>query len=315
MEMGEVTYYFASNENEEELNKIIIDPLFNKIVAYLSNRNGQEVILRQIKAAIPTDSNLELYLDKLIKHKLLKRENRRYTLIFPIYTNENLLKLPDSIEKSFRKIMEEQTMANDYFLFGEWLWSLFFEKEQGTYFFGVSNSIENLSFFLKKEAGNDSLRFVSIYPDNLIPLDLANYFNLLSRGQELPPKFDSLQNLIGDVDIHYFISQIQKVMRSVKRNNYRERRQTIFQEALLVTGDLKKNEENQLYLATPTIAGNDYSDEIQNRLDELKKDLISLWETIENENQRMFYKQQLYSFLFQNYLPNKYHSISYFKLL
>lgn len=313
--MGKVTYYFASNENEEELNKIIIDPLFNKIVAYLSNRNGQEVILRQIKAAIPTDSNLELYLDKLIKHKLLKRENRRYTLIFPIYTKENLLKLPDSIEKSFRKIMEEQTMANDYFLFGEWLWSLFFEKEQGTYFFGVRNSIESLSFFLKKEAGNDSMRFVSIYPDNLIPLDLANYFNLLSRGQELPPKFDSLQNLIGDVDIHYFISQIQKVMRSVKRNNYRERRQTIFQEALLVTGDLKKNEENQLYLANPTIAGNDYSDEIQSLLEELKKDLISLWETIENENQRMFYKQQLYSFLFPNYLPNKYHSISYFKLL
>ncbi|MBO0472760.1 hypothetical protein IGL98_001835 [Enterococcus sp. DIV0840] len=312
--MENITYYFASNKNEEELNKIVSNPLFTKITNYLSERKEQEVILRQIKADIPTDSNLELYLDKLIKYNLLERKNRRYSLTFPIYTHKESLKISDSIAKSFRTITQEDSIPINYFIFGEWLWSLLFEEEQDNYFFGIKASPESLSVFRRKEEGNESLRFVSVYPDNLIPLDLANYFNLLSKRQELPQHFTSLQNVIGDVDINYFIPQIQKVIRSVKRNKSRESKKNIFQEALLVTGDLKRNEENQLFLAVPILESEELSKEIQVTLDKLKTELQPSWEKIEDKNQRVFYKQQLYSFLFTNYLPEDQEYISYFEL-
>ncbi|EOH98563.1 hypothetical protein UAW_01159 [Enterococcus haemoperoxidus ATCC BAA-382] len=307
------SYYFASNKNEEDLNKLICDPLFAKIVEYLSEHKEQEVILRQIKAAIPTDSNLELYLDKLIKYNLLERKNRRYSLTFPIYTMDKSIQLPDSITRAFRNITQESSMLNNCFVFGEWLWMLLFEDEQDNYFFGVKASPESQPIFRRREEGNDSLRFVSIYTDSLVPLDLANYFNLLSRRKDLPQNFEVLQNVIGDVDINYFIPQIQKVIRSIKRNKTRVDKQNIFQEALIMTGDLKRNTENQLFLAVPIIDSECACDEIQTILDKLQIELPPLWKTIHNQNQRIFFKQQLYSVLFKNCLPELDH-ISYFKL-
>lgn len=311
--MENVTYYFASNKNNEELTKLISDPLFTRIVDYLSEHNEQEVILRQIKAAIQTDGNLELYLDKLIKYNLLERKNRRYALTFPIYIKGEFLQLPNSIDGIFQEITQEASIQTEYFLFGEWLWSLLFQEAQDNYFFGVKTFSDRLPTFRRIEEGNGALSFVSVHPDYLIPLDLANYFNLLSRRQELPEKFKLLQNTIGDVDINYFIPQIQKVLRSVKRNKVRENKRNIFQEALLVTGDLKKNEDNQFHLATPIIENNSPSEPFQHILDKLEMALIPLWEKIESKNERIFYKQQLYSFIVATYFPKGEGGITYFK--
>lgn len=309
--MGNATYYFASNKNEEELSNIVSDPLFNKIVDYLSNRKGQEVILRQIKTDILTNDNLELYLDKLIKYDLLERKNRRYSLTFPVYSNEKSLPTPDSITHLLKEIVQIGSTVTNHYVFGEWLWSLLFKEEQDNYFFGVKNSIESFPIFSRREVGNDSLRFVSVYPNGTIPLDLANYFDFLSKRQELPEQFETLQKIIGDVDIHYFIPQIQKIIRSVRRNRSREGKTTIFQEALLVTGDLKKNEDHSLILAVP-ILEDVPSNQIQLTLDEIKAELIPMWEMIHDKNQRIFFKHQLYSILFDYCLPEEDH-LSYFK--
>ncbi|MBO0421842.1 DUF1803 domain-containing protein [Enterococcus plantarum] len=311
--MKNVSYYFTSNKSEEELTRIISDPLFTRIVSYLSERKEQDVILRQIKANILTDKNLELYLDKLIKYNLIERANRRYTLTFPIFSQGESLTLPDSITQSFRAVTQTESISTDYFVLGEWLWSLLFQEEQDPYFFGIELSSKSLPIFRKREEGNDLLRFVSVYPEELVPLDLANYFNLLSRRQELPSHFEPLQNIIGDVDIHYFIPQMQKVLRAIKRNRTRDSKKNIFQEALLVTGDLKKNEENQLFLATPILDSTEPSEAFQLALDKLKTELTLLWEGIETNNQRLFYKQQLYSFIVVNYLPIDQNYIKYFK--
>ncbi|ALS38063.1 hypothetical protein ABID30_000249 [Enterococcus rotai] len=310
--MENITYYYAQTNQSEPLDKIVSDPLFKEVVAYFTERQDQEIILRQIKADIPTNSNLELYLDKLIKYNLIERKNRRYSLSFPIYANESRQILPESLIELLEGMKQESKRTN-YFLFGEWLWSLLFDEEQGDYFFGVKDSSNGLPLFQRREEGNDALRFVSIFTAQQVPFDLANYFNLLSKRQALPQIFEPLQNLVGDVDLNYFIQQIQKVIRTVNRNKTRERKVNIFQEALLVTGDLMRDEENQLYFAVPLLEDQVLSGEMKVRLDQMKAELSSLWANITDENQRVFLKHQIYSTLFENGLP-KQHYIHYFKL-
>ncbi|MGX7243364.1 DUF1803 domain-containing protein [Enterococcus quebecensis] len=311
--MENIVYYFGSNTDEANLNKIVSDPLFMKIVSYLIERQGQEVILRQIKSDIPTNSNLELYLDKLIKHKLLERENRRYTLSFPIYfKDETQLQVSDSIKKALQMIINEGIHAS-YFLFGEWLWSLLFEEENGDYFFGLEFSSESFPvFFSRIEEGDANNNIVSIFADNIIPFDLANYFFLLSKRSELPKQFEPLQHLIGDVDINYFIPQIQKVIRSAKRNKSDKSKMNIFQETLLLTGDLKRSNDGQIYFSTPILKDYMPSAVVQESLDTLESELSLLWESIEDQNLRVLFKKQLYSLLFSDYFPNT-NSFHYFK--
>ncbi|EOI00447.1 hypothetical protein UAY_01550 [Enterococcus moraviensis ATCC BAA-383] len=304
--MKNVSYYFARGR-EESLNKLISDPLFNKIVTYFTEREGQEIILRQIKADISTDNNLELYLDKLINYNLVKRENRRYSLAFPIYSNETIYTIPDVLTDLLTSIRQDEVVT-DQFLFGEWLWSVFFEEEQGSYFFGVKNESKNPPFFRRVEEGNEYIRFVSVYREDQVPLDLANYFHLLSQRQVLPQQFERLQTILGDVDIDYFIAQIQKVIRSVKRNKTRVSKKNIFQDALIETKDLIRNDEDQLIFETRFIEENVTSVDI-NRL---KTELSVLWAAHSDENQRVFFKMQLFQQLIEKFLLDQ-ETFHYFK--
>lgn len=308
------TYYFGSNKNEAHLNSIISDPLFKQTVTYFFERKEQEIMLRQLKEDLQTEKNLEVYLEQLIKYNLLERKNRRYSLTFPVYSKkEFLLEVPDSVRRALQKIINGD-LAMGCFVFGEWLWSLLFKEETGNYFFSVEDSSKKLPSFLNKRVeGNNSLHFISVFQDHQIPLDLANYFTFLSKKHELPKQFKSLETLVGDVDINYFIPQIQKIIQSDKRKKIRIKEKNIFQEALLATGDLKKNDQGQLYLATPVIENHVLSKENQEILAILDAELSRLWETIKNENQRVFFKKQLYSSLFNHCLP-QIDSISYFKI-
>ncbi|EOL44367.1 DUF1803 domain-containing protein [Enterococcus caccae] len=310
--MKNTTYYFTTNKNETELSNLILDPLFKKIVDYLSEHKEQEVILRQIKADISTENNLELYLDKLIKYGLLERKNRRYYLTFPIYSIEKTIQVPESISIQLKNIVQKNTSQVNFFILGEWLWSLLFEEEQDGYFFGIKSVPASLPLYRKREEGNDTLRFVSVYQENQIPFDLANYFHLLSRRGELPEHFKPLQDILGDVDIHYFIAQVQKVLRSVKRNPSKIRRPNIFEEALITTNDLIRNTEGELFLEATCLEDDKLSEENQHTLDKLETELRLLWETIDDQNQRAFYKMQVYSILFSTCFP-KQNQIRYFK--
>lgn len=297
--MEHVTYYYAQNKQAEHLNKIVADPLFKEIVTYFTERQNQDIILRQLKSDIPTTSNLELFLDKLINYKLLERKNRRYSLSFPIYSTEVSPFLPESVTNLI-EVMRTEDVRSRCFVFGEWFWSLFFEEEQGSYFFGVKETSKKSPLFQRREQGNDTLRFVSIFTNHQIPLDFANYFSLLSKRKQLPKHFESLQNLIGDVNLDYFILQIRKVMRSVNRSTVRERKTTIFQEALLITGDLTRNEEQKLELVVPLLEDVTLSANTQEYLEQVKLDLVVLWKKTVNENERVFFKQQLYSTIVHN---------------
>lgn len=305
-----LSFYFSSHNHQEELEKIVSDPLFAKIVDYLYENKEQEIILRRIKAEIPTQKNIELYLDKLIKYNIIKRENRRYSLKLPIYSinQQSSLSNIEELLPRWKEIADGSAEINKYFLIGEWLWSFLFKKEED-YFFGVQNAP---IFFDRREQGNEQLQFVSIFQENIVPFDLANYFTLLSNRQKLPDQFLPLLQTIGDVDIDYFIPQVQKVIRAANRQKIKEAKRNIFQESLLLTHDIKRNEEGNLTLNVAIVACDEQNLATIQGLESIKKMLVSMWQEIEDSNQRMLLKKQLYHQLFR-YSWSEEESINYFK--
>lgn len=301
------TYFFDNNNQLNDITKMVNDPLFQKIIDYFSNHRHQEIILRQLKTGIQTDRNLELFLDKLIKYKLIQRKNRRYSLLFPIFEPESAIQLSETMIDRFKTIVGENDEAACY-LIGEWLWPLLFSEELKPYFFGVRKA----DFYVKREVGNDAWKIVSICLKEQLPFDLANYFTLLSFQTKMPNQFKPLQELIGDIDINYFIMQLQKVIRSVKRQKTPKTKRDIFRETLLLTGDLSQNEVGEGDFVTPILDTFVPPAEWESILEELALELSELWKLMENVDQRVFFKLQLFHALVKECVPQK-TSLHYFK--
>ncbi|MFD2305650.1 DUF1803 domain-containing protein [Enterococcus termitis] len=308
MRLDKITYYFRG-EHTKEINKLLSEPLFKQIMNYLFEQRDQEIILRQLKAAIPTTQNLELLLDQMIAYGLIKRENRRYSLSIPIFSRTEALKIPDTIYTALDKLVKE--IDSDALIFGEVLWPAFFEDEDTHYFFGVENQDEALSFVNKVTSGNDELQFISLHSDTASPLALADYFSLLKTNSSLPKTFKPLEQSIGDVDIDYFVAQVQKIIRSIRRVKTKQLKRNIFQEALVITEDLVKTEEGAYKLVSPIIQKDTLAIE-EEKFTRIKMMLIQLWQEIEDKNQRVFMKKQLYNQLFHKYLAEK-EMLHYFK--
>ncbi|GGC81390.1 DUF1803 domain-containing protein [Enterococcus wangshanyuanii] len=296
--MEKVIYYYK-RERAAQLDKLISEPLFEQIMTYLIGNQEQEPILRQLKTAIPTTENLELYLEQMISHGIIQRKNRRYYLSIPIFSQEKRLKIPASTQIFLDESMKKTSSQEPFF--GEILWSLFFDDDTD-YFFGIKTAETSTTFVKRVEEGNEKLRFIALHLEDTFPLSLADYFSLLTKRAALPDTFKPLERLIGDVDIDYFITQALKVIRSSKRATSRQLKRNIFQEALLVTNDLEKTSDTTFSLTSP-ILENDNLSEVD-EINTLKKLLSPLWEGIEDNNERVFYKKQLYSQLFHYYFPN-----------
>lgn len=305
--MEAITCFFDNNSQSDDITKVVNDPLFQTIVDYFIKHHNQEIILRKLKTDIHTDTNLELFLDKLIKYKLIDRKNRRYSLLFPILQPETPIQLSETIINRFKTIIKGNSEAACY-LFGEWFWGLLFSEEHKPYFFGVREA----DFYIKREVGNDTWKMISICLKRQQPLDLANFFTLLSAQTKLPDQFKPLQDLVGDVDINYFIPQLQKVIRSAKRQKAAKTKRDIFRETLLLTGDLIQNEIGEETIATPILEKLSPSIELEPVLEELALELSESWKLIEDADQRIFFKLQLFRSLFKECFPEK-ESISYFK--
>lgn len=305
--MEAITYFFDDNNQSKDITKVVNDPLFQTIVDYFIKHRNQEIILRKLKTDIHTDTNLELFLDKLIKYKLIDRKNRRYSLLFPIFQPETSIKLSEAIVDRFSTIIKGNSEAACY-LFGEWFWSLLFSEEHKPYFFGVREA----DFYIKREVGNDTWKMVSICLKEQQPFDLANFFSMLSAQIKLPDQFKPLQDLVGDVDINYFIPQLQKVIRSAKRQKVAKTKRDIFREALLLTGDLIQNEVGEEIIVTPILENLSPSIELEPVLQELALELSESWKLMEDVDQRVFFKLQLFRSLFKECFPQN-ESLHYFK--
>jgi hypothetical protein len=293
--LANITYYFGA-KNSKQLKKITANPLFQQVVDYLTQQPN--VILRQLKARFENEAHFDIFLDQLIKYDLLERKNRRYTLNFPIFSSCDFV-LPEKVIVEIQQMKQANPEFN-CFLLGQWLWARLFEEE--SYFFGVDSRKTSLHFYTRTEIGNETLSFVSITSDDREEVTVANYFSVLREGGELPSTFQTLEKLIGDVDVDYFMLQTRRILRSLKRKNGKR---NIFQEALVETGTLQKDEEERYKLTLPMVNKEFPVDvqapQLQKTVSELNKMTV---------NQRVFLKKQLYSLLFHTCFPEK-QSISY----
>lgn len=250
-------YFYGQKEQQQRIQRLINAPLFQPFINYFLAHSQDDVTLRKLKQAFPDEKKLEFFIDQMIQVDLLERKQRRYRLVFPFFSKETVL--PEILQAS----MEEERLSLSFmmslapalklYLLGEWLWPLLFENEQA-YFFIVDQAIYS-SLFLKTEALSNEWSLVSIHPAVTTAPDLAIYFDCLARGQALPKNYQSLEALLGDVSVDYFMGQLTKVKRTLKRTTTKR---NIFKEALQLTQDIQKDEQKQPILATVMIEQEQY---------------------------------------------------------
>lgn len=289
-----ITYYFKHKE-QKKLGKLVNDPLFQQIVSYFHEQEG-EIILRELKKSFP-EKNFEQFLEEMIKFRLIRREERRYYLEIPFF-KEELTQEERTAADNFVQSEAVQRIDKHWF-YGEFLWNHLFDSEED-YFFGVYELSEDrgIPFFEKDSYGNEQLTFVSIHPIDSHPYDLASYFSVMeaTSGEDLPKSYQPLQQLIGDVDSQYFSAQAYRIVRAVMKGRRIADKRNIFLETMTLTGDLVKSKE-EWQLAAPVIQAKEFPDDLSSAY-------LETLQQASDVNQRVCKKMQIYQYCLSSFLSD-----------
>lgn len=111
----------------------------------------------------------------MIDAGLIKREERRYHLNFPIFDPKDYLQQATSAAETIAEQLKRLSVDEQKLAMGEVIWAYCFEDERKeAYFYGVRNSRE--TELLRTTAGNEKYRFITLSSIEHFPLTLANYF-------------------------------------------------------------------------------------------------------------------------------------------
>ncbi|OJG93703.1 hypothetical protein RV17_GL001345 [Enterococcus thailandicus] len=241
--MREQMNYFYSPKNKV-YQKLVADPLFSPVITYL-NEQPEPVILRELKKVFP-QRKFEHFLDQLIEAGLILREERRYKLNFPIFT-ENEASYQEIIANQVQRLSEQLSkfsQVEQQFIVGETLWSTCFEEDNQA-FYGYEGEGETTR---KTIAGNEDYQFVSISTTENFPVTLANYFFVQKNKPTQFPNFFSLATLLGDVNESYYFDQVEVIIERVRLNKFKNRRPNIFLESLIQTKTIQAEPTFELLL-------------------------------------------------------------------
>ncbi|MBO0432227.1 DUF1803 domain-containing protein [Enterococcus sp. DIV0660C] len=236
--------YFYSPKNKV-YQKLVADPLFSPVITYLSEQ-PEPVILRELKQVFP-QRKFEYFLDQLIEAGLVKREQRRYELSFPIFT-ENEANYQEIIASQAQRLSEQLSKLSkdeQQFILGETLWSICFEEDSKV-FYGYKGETEETT--RKTIAGNEAYQFVSISTTKNFPVTIANYFFVQKNKPTQFPNFSSLATLLGDVNEVYYFDQVEVIIERIRLNKFKNRRPNIFLESLIQTKTIQSEPAFELLL-------------------------------------------------------------------
>ena len=286
-------YYYSKNK-ENFYQKLTGDPLFSLLTDYLYEHREKETILRELKKEFP-QNKFSHFLDLLIDAGLIKREERRYHLNFPVFDPNDYLQQATSAAEIIADQLKRLSVAEQKLTMGEVIWAYCFEDERKeAYFYGVRNSPE--TELLRTTAGNQKYRFITLSSKEHFPLTLANYFFIQKNQLPVTKAFKELAELIGDVNEAYFFDQIEVIVDRIRKNKYKNRRPSIFHQSLLVTNTIK--EEESFTLALPIVEKNN-----------LEIEFPTLDPSLTME-EMAFLKRQIFSELSKKFIP---HAFSYIK--
>ena len=224
-----MNYYSKNKENFYQ--KLTDDPLFSSLTDYLYEHREQETILRELKKEF-SQNKFSHFLDLLIDAGLIKREERRYHLNFPIFDPKDYLQQATSAAETIAEQLKRLSVDEQKLAMGEVIWAYCFEDERKeAYFYGVRNSRE--TELLRTTAGNEKYRFITLSSIEHFPLTLANYFFVQKNQLPVTKAFKELAELIGDVNESYFFDQIEVIVDRIRKNKYKNRRPSIFHQSFL----------------------------------------------------------------------------------
>ena len=288
--MVKYTYYYHQSKYDQQFHSLVNDNLFQEIVDFFIKHGDEQVILRQLKAAIKTEKNLDLFLDKMIQLNVLSRYDRHYRLSFPIYDlKDYLVTLPNTVHKCIEEIKKEEFHYLIAFL-GERLWTECETKEN--YFFGIIDNKNSTSFYTKRVIGDKELNMVTLQTQTENNLSIPTYFYALSLPK-VPENYHPLQKILGDVNQEYFFGQVKKIIKKTQKNKNSSKRRDIFEESLLLTKDLTiKNQK--ISLVTPLI-NKSMIEENNQHSNQLIQSIATLCETYDDINTIALVKKIIFS--------------------
>lgn len=217
-------YYHYPKKNKK-LEKLAEDALFQKLVEYLYEKQ-EAVILRELKVEFP-EKRFEKLLDTAISFELIKREERRYTLSFPIFSNQEL---PDAMSKFLEEAIDllKSQALNAQIQEINALWREWFAETD--YFLATTFPI---AFYEKRQAGNENLSFVHFAQEGQYEQNLVDYLLMMEHGDEIPERLADLEASIGDVNPRYLFDQFEVIFENVQSG--KRVRPSIFTKALIAT--------------------------------------------------------------------------------
>lgn len=197
----------------QQLKKSLSDPATNKLIKYLYQLE-QPVILREIRAALSEDQQLDKRLDLLIETGVVERKERRYRLLLPIYEGFPENALYDQLKEL---IGPDQLVS-----FVEQ-----FYPEELTGPVALTFDLANRTML-----ENDSYALITLNAEGITQLTLPNYFHYQQRKR--PESFAALEQLLGDVHPGFFFNQVELLLTTLLKEK-RPKRASIFLESLLLT--------------------------------------------------------------------------------
>lgn len=218
--------WIYQTDHDEQLAKLADQPLASELVEFLeANPN---CILREIKAFF-SDRKVEEVLEEMIQLKLVERQNRRYRLLLPI-----LKELPtfnmNALLDQVLAIMGELSLAEQQALIVGDLWELLFVKNS-RYCYGKEFTMD---YWQRYELNSPGLAMVALNHGRSD--SLPEYFYLQEKSRQLiSPVHQQLAKLIGDVDVAYFLDQIDYYIKKLIKGKLKPQ-DNIFIDSLFLTG-------------------------------------------------------------------------------
>ncbi|KAF1296474.1 hypothetical protein BAU15_15235 [Enterococcus sp. JM4C] len=235
--------YYYNGPKAKQYADVVKHPLFGPFIRYMVDYREQRLILRQINTEF-SGKNFEKFLDKLIALDLVVRENRQYSLGFPIFNDqiddEKKAEIA-AVVAALTEVVLAESEENRSAILGEIVWPELLSEQE--YFYGV---VGEANFYTKSIVGNQSIQLVSLALEDQRPVTLPDYFALIHQQTELPTVFVPLNQLLGDVNEEYFINQVEMLLEKLEKGRLRTRRRNIFLESLVETGVVNQKEELQL---------------------------------------------------------------------
>ena len=224
-------YQFISLHLTPEYSLLMQDSDFKAVYNFMMFAQ-KDVTLREIKRGLPQINNLEQSIEKWVQLNVISRFHGRYQLNGEILTSDKQLSLRQSYDSFFRLYLAQLGDLNkemrltleqwSFYLLKGFINTAIYDKSCPFYIEETSNgiNINELPLFFQKLHGKkvDWLSFESML---LLTRDCATlptyFFELQYRRNCQNETFLSLEKLLGDVNISYFLSYTERKIRRIEK--------------------------------------------------------------------------------------------------